>query len=182
MSIVNLTVKTHRVVIHPVLNEHIPEEFLDPLKHSSALLKKLNRSREHLASDRPVVVKTGIKNQYYVICPVFAAMIRKHEWEAFDGMTIPAIVVVLSDDEVEEYFWSNVRSAFSYYKVYSDIGISIFDLFGERPADKTKPRALQEIRGFNAEVDSFNQYRDESIASEKSDSDQHNLWGNTPDN
>lgn len=176
MSIVNLTVKTHKLAIHPVLYERIPEEFLDPDKHSKALTKKLDRCKEHLMVDCPVVVKTKIRNQYFVICPVFAAMIVKHKWRAFDGIRIPAIAVVLSDDEVEEYFWSKVRSAYSYYTVYTDIGISIFDLLGDRQSEKTKPKIRREIPGFDAEVDSFNQYRDESIASEKPGSDQHNLW------
>lgn len=176
MSIVNLTVEKHKVTVHPVLYERIPEEFLDPDKHVKALIKRLDRCKEHLAVDRPVIMKTDTKNHYYVICPVFAAMIKKHRWQAFDGITIPAIVVDLSDDEVEEYFWSKIRTAMSLSSICRDKQVRIFDLVDERPADKTMPKVRGEIPGFEAEVDSFNRYRDESIASEKPGSDQHNLW------
>jgi len=176
VSIVNLTVEKHKVSVHPVLYERVPEEFLDPDKHVKALIKTLGRCKEHLAEDRPIVVKTNTKNLYYVICPVFAAMIKKYKWAAFSGITIPAIAVGLSDNEVEEYFWSKVRFAMSLRPIYGRKRLTIFDLIDERPVEKTMPKVRGEIPGFNAEVDSFNRYRDESIASEKPGSDQHNLW------
>jgi hypothetical protein len=167
------------LLIHPFLEQKIRPEFIDPDRHSSSLVKNLQRCKQHLLADRPLVARAGKSREFYVICPVFAAILKKHQWAAFDDISIPAIVVSMSEEEVEELVWAKVRAAFSVIEVCRKTHVGIFDTFGQRPVEKTSRRPAKAEEDFDSLATALLNYLIEVAANREDQSDQMNLWSHT---
>lgn len=150
MSFINLTVKNHRLLIHPFLEQKIRPEFIDPDQHLSSLVRNLERCKQYLLADRPVVTRAGKSRGYYVLCPVFAAILKEYQWSAFDEISISAIVVSMSEEEVEELIWAKVRSAFSVIDICRKTHVGIHDIFGKRPAEEILRRPIKAEENFDS--------------------------------
>ena len=158
MSVVNPTVKNNTLLIHPVLEGRIDPEFLDPTKNVKFLLNKLERAREHLARNRPFVMRAAEAGAYYVLCPQFAVILKQYGWDEFDQMSIPAVEVDYSDDEIVYMFWTNVRKAYSLIQVCREKGFTIHNAFERRPDRKIKFRPEETMERFSSQVDRYNEF------------------------